>query len=80
MPVTRHFSKRDDRALTMPNADDGVSNASGLAFHGEVLTGKLSVPDAFSRESARASQSLTPGPRVGPQDYDPVLKSHLRIE
>jgi len=79
MPVRSYFSKRDDRKLTMPRADEGTSDANGLAFHGDILTGKLSVPDAFKREAARASQPLTPGKRVGAEDYDPVLKAHLRI-
>jgi hypothetical protein len=80
MPVRSYFSKRDDRKLTMPRADEGTSDATGVVLHGEVLTGKLSVPEAFGQVSARASQALSPGTRVGPEDYDPVLKFHLRIE
>lgn len=80
MPVTRHFSKRDDRKLTMPRAEDGVSNASGLAFHGDVLTGKFSVQEAFAQEAARRYQTLTPGKYAAGEDLDPVLKSHLGIK
>ena len=80
MPVRSYFSKRDDRKLTMPRADEGTSDATGLVLHGDVLTGKLSVPEMFARETARAFQALTPGARVGAEDYDPVLKAHLRIE
>jgi hypothetical protein len=79
MPISGYFSKRDDRKLTMPRTDEGTSNANGLAFHGDVLTGKLSVQLAFAREAGRLSQR-TPGKRVAPEDYDPVLKSHLGIE
>jgi hypothetical protein len=64
----------------MPRADEGTSNADGLAFHGDVLTGKLSVQDAFALQAGRISQTLTPGKRVAPEDYDPVLKFHLGIE
>jgi hypothetical protein len=80
MPVRGYFSKRDDRKLTMPRAGEGISDANGLTFHGDILTGKLSVPDAFKRDTARASQGLTPGTRVGTEDYDPVLRAHLRTE
>jgi hypothetical protein len=80
MPVRSYFSKCDDRKLTMPRTDDGTPDATGLVLHGEILTGKLSVPEAFAQEAALVFQALTPGKRVGPEDYDPVLKFHLRIE
>ena len=80
MPISGYFSKRDDRKLTMPRADAGTSNTDGLAFHGDVLTGKLSVQETFAREAARLSQTHTPGERVAPEDYDPVLKAHLGIK
>lgn len=80
MPISGYFSKRDDRKLTMPRADEGISNADGLAFHGDVLTGKLSVQEAFALQAGRISQTLTPSKRVGPEEYDPVLKFHLGIE
>jgi hypothetical protein len=80
MPVHGHFSKRDHRELAMPRADEGAPNASGLAFHGDILTGKLSVQEAFAREAGRISQSLPPGKRAAIEDYDHVLKSHLGIE
>jgi hypothetical protein len=48
--------------------------------HGDILTGKLSVQEAFAREAARLSQTHTPGKRVGPDDSDPVLKFHLGIK
>ena len=80
MPVRGYFSKRDDRKLTMPRTDEGTSNANGLACHGDVLTGKRSVQEAFAREAARLSQTPDPGNRADPGNYDPVLKSHLGIE
>jgi hypothetical protein len=64
----------------MPRAGEGTPNASGLAFHGDILTGKLSVQVAFALEAARLTRTLTPGKHVGPGDYDPVLKSHLGIK
>ena len=80
MPVLGYFSKPDPRKLTMPRADEGISDASGLACHCDVLTGKLSVQQAFARQAARLSQTLPIGQRVGPQDFDPVLKFHLGIK
>jgi hypothetical protein len=80
MPVRGHFSKRDDRKLTTPRSDEGTPDASRLTFHGDVLTGKLSVPEAFAREAVQLSQTLTTGQRVAPDDYDPVLKFHLGIK
>jgi len=80
MPVRGYLSKIDSRNLTMPRADEGVSDASGLAFHGSVLTGRLSVQEAFAREAARRNQAPATGKRAGPEDYDPVLKFHLGIE
>ena len=80
MPVLDHFSKRDDRKLTMPRADEGISNPAGLAFHGDVLTGKLSFQEATALDAARLSQTLTPGKRVAAEDCDPVLRAHLGIE
>jgi len=79
MLVRSYFSKRDDRKLTMPRTEERTSDASGLAFHGDVLTGKLSVQEAFALEAGRLYQTLTPGKHVAPEDYDPVLKSHLGI-
>jgi hypothetical protein len=78
MPIRSYFATRDGRKLTMPRAGEGVINADGLVLHGDVLTGKLSVPEAFAREAFRPSRSA-PGKRVGPDDYDPVLRAHLRI-
>ena len=64
----------------MPRADEGVPNASGFAFHDDVLTGKLSVQEAFALEAARLSQTTPCGVRVAAKDYDPVLRFHLGIE
>jgi hypothetical protein len=80
MAVLCYFSKRDDRKLTMPRADEGVPDASGFAFHGDVLTGKLSVQEAFALQAARLSQITPRGVRIAAEDYDPVLKFHLGIE
>ena len=80
MPVNGHFSRPDPRNLTMPRVDEGAADASGLVLHGDILTGKLSVQQVFAREAARLSQTLPLGQRVGPQDFDPVLKFHLRIK
>ena len=62
----------------MPRADDGAPNESGISFHGDVLTGRLSVQDAFALEAARL-RAHNSARWAGPQDYDPVLKSHLGI-
>ena len=80
MPVLAYFSKRDDRKLTMPRAAERVPDASGFALRGDVLTGKLSVLDAFAREAARLSQTMPRGERAAAGDYDPVLKFHLGIK
>jgi hypothetical protein len=73
-----YFSKRDDRKLIMPRSDEGTPDANGLALHGDILTGKLSVQEAFALQAIRLAQ--TPGKCVAPEDYDPVLKSHLGIK
>jgi hypothetical protein len=80
MPLHGYFLKRDNRKLTVPRSGEGAPGAGGLALHGDVLTGKLSVQDAFAREAARLSQTPAPGNRADPGNYDPVLKSHLGIE
>ena len=80
MPVHSYFSKRDDRKLTMPRSSEGVSDANGLVLHGDILTGKLSVQDAFAIQAGRVSQALALSKRAAPENYDPVLKSHLGIE
>ena len=79
MPIHGYFSKRDRRVSTMPRADDGAPNESGISFQGDVLTGKLSVQEAFALEAARLRAHNT-GKWVGPKDYDPVLKAHLGIK
>ena len=78
MPVNGYFSK--EKRITMPRADEGTADAGGLVLHGDVLTGKLSVQEALAREAARLSQTLPIGKRVGPQEFDPVLKFHLGIK
>jgi hypothetical protein len=80
MPVHSYFSKRDDRKLTMPRASEGTADANGLVLHGDILTGKLSVQDAFAIQAGRVSQALALSKRAVPDNYDPVLKSHLGIE
>jgi hypothetical protein len=32
MPIHGYFAKRDDRKLTVPRADDGAPNESGMSF------------------------------------------------
>ena len=78
MPVLGHFS--NEKRITMPRADEGTSDARGLVLHGDVLTGKLSVQESMAREAARLSQTLPIRKRVGPEDFDPVLKFHLGIK
>ena len=80
MPLHGYFSKRDDRKTAVSHHGESAPGAGGLALHGDVLTGKLSVQDAFAREAARLSQTPDPGNRAAAGDYDPVLKSHLGIE
>src|ERR1035441_9717218 len=78
MAVLCYFSKRDDRKLTMPRADEGVPDASGFAFHGDVLTGKLSVQEAFALQAARLSQITLRGVRIAADDYEPALQVGIR--
>jgi hypothetical protein len=78
VPIKSYFEKRDN-GLRMPRSDAGVINGAGEVFEGDVLTGKLSVPEAFQRDAFHTSRHSTPGKRVGPDDYDPVLRAHLRI-
>ena len=80
MAVLACFSKRDDRKLTMPRADEGVPDAGGFAFRGDILAGKRSVQDAFAHEAARLSQTTPGGARVAAEHYDPVLQFHLGIK
>jgi len=79
MPILGYFSKREDRKLTMSRVDEGTPDTIGIVFHGDILTGKISLQEAFLREVARISQSH-PGECADPRDYDPVLKYHLRIK
>jgi len=79
MPIHGWFDKRDDRKLTMPRVDEGTPDAIGIIFHGDILTGKISLQDYFKREAARFSQTH-PGECADPRDYDPVLKFHLGIK
>ncbi len=78
MPVKGYFS--NEKRITMPRADEGTADASGLVLHGDVLTGRLSVAEAIAREAARLSQTLPIGQRAVPENYDPVLKFHLGIK
>jgi len=64
----------------MPRVDEGTVDTGGFAFQGGVLTGKLSVQEAFALEARRTSARTSPGDRVAPEDCDPVLKFHLRVE
>jgi hypothetical protein len=79
MPIHGYFSKHDRRVLMMPRADDGAPDESGMSFHGDILTGRLSVQDAFALQAARLRAHNT-GTHANAEDLDPVLKSHLRIE
>jgi len=80
MPIKRYFSRRDGRRLTMPRVIQGTADANGFVPYGDVLTGKHSVQEVFAREARWSSQTRNPGTYVGPDDYDPVLQFHLRIE
>jgi hypothetical protein len=75
MAIMVHFSKRDDRKLTMPRADEGFPDPSGFAFHGDVVTGKLSVQEAFALEAARLSQTTPRGVRAPPKTTIPFSSS-----
>ena len=79
MPIPGYFEKRDRRVLKMPHADDGAPNESGISFHGDVLTGKLSVQEAFALQATQLRAHNT-AKWAGREDLDPVLKFHLRIE
>jgi len=78
MPIHGYLEKRT-RKLTMPRVAEGTPDAIGIIFHGDILTGKVSLQEAFQREAARISQTH-PGECADPRDYDPVLKYHLRIK
>ena len=79
MPIHGYFEKRDRQVLMMLRADDGAPNESGISYQGDVLTGRLSVQDAFALQAARLRAHNT-AKWARAEDLDPVLKSHLRIE
>lgn len=66
-------------AISMPRADDGAPNQSGMSFHGDVLTGRLRLQDALALQAARLRAHNT-ARWAGREGLDPVLKFHLRIE
>lgn len=80
MPWKGYFSKPDTRKLTMPRAGEGSRAASGFAFAGDVVTGRLSVQDAFKREAIRVTRTLATGTGADPDNLDPILKFHLKIK
>jgi hypothetical protein len=81
MPLIGYFSKPGTRELKMPRVDEGVADANGLVLHGDILTGRFSVPEAIAREGATLSQTLPLGTRVDSvEDFDPVLKFHLGLK
>ena len=79
MPIHGYFTKRDDRKLTMPRADEGFPNEVGISYWGGVLNGLSSVQDAFAFEAAQL-RAHNRNKWVAPKDYDPVLKAHLGIK
>ena len=79
MSIHGYFSKRDDRKLTMPRADDGAPNESGISYQGDVLTGRLSLQDAFALQAAHL-RAHNRGKWAGRDDYDPVLKFQMGIK
>jgi len=61
----------------MPRVSEGVSNSEGFSVRGDVLTGRISLQEAFLRDAARiASKSRSTGP-VADTARDPVLRFHL---
>jgi hypothetical protein len=58
------------------------SEGNVYASDGAVLSGKLSVQEAHARANTQAAEQIRRNGagncHVSPEDYDPVLKSHLR--
>ena len=79
MPIRGYFSKRKAE-LKIPRADEGRPDAEGFTWNGDILTGKLSVEQSFALEARCLANKITPGTNIPPEDYDPLLKHHLRID
>jgi hypothetical protein len=59
--------------------NDGFDPQIGAYYEGDVLTGKLSAKDSIQREADRSGLWDTIRSPCSPDDYDPVLRHHLRI-
>jgi len=83
MSVCGYFNRRGP-GLRMPKTN-GEPDALGISHQGEVLSGNISVDEAFARQKhAEGLHALQTALRTGvnsyvtPEDYDPVLKYHTR--
>jgi hypothetical protein len=57
MSISGYFSKRTPE-LRMPKVEEGQPDSAGIIWHGDVMTGKLSVQEAFELEARRAAARI----------------------
>ncbi len=72
-----NFSKR--RPELASTANEVFDPRTGASLKGDVLTGKLTAKDALQREADRSGRWDNMRTPCSPDDYDPVLRHHLRI-
>jgi hypothetical protein len=84
MSVLGYFKKRDS-GLKMPDSEK-QPDSLGIRYEGELLNGKITVDEALAREKAQqqlaaAQTQIRTGVGCvrGPEEYDPVLRYHLRV-
>jgi hypothetical protein len=76
MPIKAYLSNHRSEIRLAPN--DGFDPQTGATYQGDVLTGNFTATDAFQREADRARPWNNMRTPCSPDDYDPVLKHHLR--
>jgi len=84
MSVLGYFKKRDS-GLKMPDSEK-QPDSLGIRYEGELLNGKITLEDALAREKAEQQRHAIQtqirtgvGCVRGPEEYDPVLRYHLRV-
>ena len=73
MPITAYLSKRSAEIRTP--LTDGFDHPAGA----DVLSSDFSATDTFQREADRAKPWTNFRTSCSPDDYDPILKHHLKI-
>ena len=74
------FLKKVKHPLRVPRAEEGVADSNGIVVYGDVLSGKLSAPEALALDAIRAPRKSAAERRVAGEDCDPLPKFHLGIE